>query len=117
MSFELSSLGKELIKNLEGGKESKIWNYIHPCTYHKSIGSLAPIVNKSLKFQKKNFKANDYFNLLYKPRCLTYLKTIDSLAPQAIKCFTNFRKSSQLPSTYNNQNKSYVLSIFLSVLG
>ena len=33
MSFELSSLGKEFKKNLEGGgKESKIWNYIHPCT-------------------------------------------------------------------------------------
>jgi len=32
MFFELSSLGKELKKNLEGGKESKIWNYIiiHP---------------------------------------------------------------------------------------
>ena len=31
MSFELSSLGKEFKKNLEGGgKESKIWNYIHP---------------------------------------------------------------------------------------
>ena len=31
MYFELSSLGKEFKKKIQrGGKESKIWNYIHP---------------------------------------------------------------------------------------
>jgi len=44
MSFELSSLGKEFKKNLEGGgKESKIWNYIHPCFYINDYFNVAKV--------------------------------------------------------------------------
>jgi len=46
MSFYLSNLGKEIKKNLGGGKEKK-WSYKHPCTDINNINFLChnlPIV-------------------------------------------------------------------------